>query len=341
MWAMTTTALLKVKGYELRLILNREELAQRREKNECVISFRLNKPIQHEGKNCEHVVFPIQITPELELKQTGEGILCVSEDRANQVRNRIALNHQNKNTPPVVLLSWQGGFTLGTVTDIQEFRECFELFCFHTRKVVEGRDCGFALRLYHDYLCKPRVLIWEKLLPVTDKHEAQKLFHQKADELHAQQAQKVKAQNLQQVEPSLIQSQLKVLSKSYPETVGFFTKHEQTTVDAMFKAYQRETLALFGTLVGTLDNTEFKKAAKGLLNASRRKNPARDAVGFELVVGWRLRGYDRMTPLERFNALKQLGLGVSTPEAMRKICERLKLPSVRKRGAPRKIYSDK
>jgi hypothetical protein len=94
-------------------------------------------------------------------------------------------------------------------------------------------------------------------------------------------------------------------------------------------------------MVGTLDKVEFKNAARALLNASRRKNPARDAVGFELVVGWRLRGYDRMTPRERFEALRQLGLEVSSPEAVRKICERLKLPTVRKRGAPRKFAARK
>src|ERR1022692_2688098 len=204
MGVMTTTTRLKINGQVLTLVLNREELAQRREKNECVISFRLNEPIQHEGENCLFVVFPIRITPELNLEQTGEGILCVDEDRANEVRNGIAL--KNQNIPPVVLASWSGGFTLGTMSNIQKFRRCLELFQFHVPKVVKGRDCGFALRLYDDYETKPRVVIWEELLPVTDKQKAEKLLRQKEAALRAEQVEKDKLQITQQVEPSLIQS---------------------------------------------------------------------------------------------------------------------------------------
>lgn len=336
---MTSTAKLKIKEQTLTLVFNREELAQRRKKNECVISFRLNEPIQHEGKNCPFVVFPIQITSELNLEQTGEGILCADEAEANRIRNSIALYRQE--TPHIVLASWQGGFALGALSDVQHFKRCLELFQFHVPKFFEGQSCGFAIRLYDVYTNKTRVLIWEKLLPVTDKDEAEKLLREKESELRIKQIEKDKIQVTQQIEPSLIQSQIKVLSKSYPETIAFFTKPETATIEAIFKAYQCETLALYGTLIGTLGKTEFQKAAKGLLNASRRKNPARDAVSFELVVGWRLRGYDRMTPKTRFEALKQLGFEVSTSEAIRKICERLKLPVVRKRGAPRKLNSRK
>ena len=331
---MTITAVFKIKKQTLTLTLNREELTQRLDKRECVVSFGLSKPIQHNGKSYPFVVFPIRITPELDLKQTGEGILCADEAQANRTRNNIA--SKNQDVPHVVLASWQGGFALATVSNIQKFRRHLELFRFHVPKVVEGSRCRFALRLYDDYIDKPPTLVWEKLLQVTNRRAAEKLFRQKDAELRAQQAEKNKLQNAPQAEPSLTQSQLKVLSKSYPETIAFFTKSRTATVDAIFKAYQRETLALFGTTVGTLDKAEFKKTAQVLLNASRRKNPARDAVGFELVVGWRLRNYDRMTPQERFDALKQRGFEVSTPEAVRKICERLKLPSVRKRGAPRK-----
>jgi hypothetical protein len=302
------------------------------------MSLRLNRPILHEGKSCPYAVFPIRVTPELILEQTGEGILCFSEEDANQIRNRIASSPQE--VPPVVLISWQGGFCLGTLSDVQKSKRCLVLFQLHVPKVVEGLDCGFALRLYDDYACKPRVLIWEKYLPVTDKEEAEKLLRKKEAELRAQQVEKDKLQIRRQIEQSLTKSQLRVLSKSYPETVALFTNPEKTMGDAVFKAYQRESLALFGTVVGTLDKVEFKNAAKALINASRRKNPVRDAVGFELVVGWRLRGYDRMMPKERFDALKQIGLEVSTPEAVRKICERLKLPPVRKRGAPRKSAAE-
>src|ERR1039457_4499046 len=98
------------------------------------------------------------------------------------------------------------------------------------------------------YETKPRVVIWEELLPVTDKQKAEKLLRQKEAALRAEQVEKDKLQITQQVEPSLIQSQLKVLSKGYPETIAFFTRPETVTPEAVFKAYQRETLALFGTV---------------------------------------------------------------------------------------------
>jgi hypothetical protein len=125
-------------------------------------------------------------------------------------------------------------------------------------------------------------------------------------------------------------NRLQCLSKAYPETVALLSKPNAATAHAAFKAYQRETLALTGNLIGTLERSAFMDAARALTAADRRKNSAFD-VAFELMAGWHVRGYRLMTPEDRADALKTLGLNY-TPEAIRKKCSRLKLPAARKHG---------
>jgi hypothetical protein len=132
--------------------------------------------------------------------------------------------------------------------------------------------------------------------------------------------------------PDFKESQLRCLSKAYPDTVALLSKPGAAKTHAAFKAYQRETLKLTGELIGTQAKSAFEEAAKALTTADRRKSSAFD-VAFELVAGWHLRGYRLMTPEDRADALKTLGL-IYTPEAIRKKCARLKLSSARKRGRP-------
>ena len=319
----------------------REELAKYRDLNACVLSFSLIVPIRHEGRICPFVVFPVEITPELELKQTGEGILCDDEAEATEIRNEIQKNKMVAKTPPVVLASWNGGFTIATVTKERKWRRKFQFVTFKTAKLVSEKLCGFSLRIYEGYLDEPLKLVSEDFLPTIDKQTAEELARLKTAKVRQEAEDQIKIQNAPQVEQTLIQSQLKVLAKSYPETVAFFTNPKHGNAQEAYAAYQRETFALTGQLEGTLNKTEFVKTAKALKNAARRKNPALDAVEFQLVSGWRLRGYDRMTPQQRYDNLKSLGLAPASPEAVRKICERLKLPAVRKPGAPKKSPSDK
>jgi hypothetical protein len=145
-------------------------------------------------------------------------------------------------------------------------------------------------------------------------------------------------------ELDLKEMQLKVLSKIYPETIAFLQGPNPANPGEVFTAYQRETLAHTGHLVGTLDvanKSELSKTAKAIKKASRRQYTALNAADYELVAGWRVRGYDKMTPQQRFEKLKGLNLAPASVEAIRKTCERLKLPSLRKPGAPRKNTSDK
>jgi hypothetical protein len=109
-------AVFKTKGQILTVVFPREELAKRLDLQECVLSFGLVVPIQHEGRICRFVVFPVIITPELELKQVGEGILCADEAEATETRNEIQELKKQK-TPAVVLASWDGGFALSTISD--------------------------------------------------------------------------------------------------------------------------------------------------------------------------------------------------------------------------------
>jgi hypothetical protein len=338
----TTTAEFKMHELIVRVQFDRQQLAQLRSRSMCAVSVKPENPIVNQGKSYPYIVFPARITPNLELEQTGDGFPCCNESQANEVIKVI--EGKNQQVPHVGLVSAPGFFAIGTLTNIDLYQERLVLFKFHVAKTINGQRCGFALRLYKYFTDKPRELVLEEMLPTSNSRVAEKIMRQKDAELKAKVAiEKQKflvAEAKTKSELNLIPSQLKVLSKAYPDTVVFLTNPKVANAEAAFAAYQRETLALTGHLVGALSKTEFKKAARVLRNASRRKNLALNAVEFELVAGWRLRGYDRMTPKGRFDALKQLGLEVSTPEAVRKICERLKLPSVRKRGAPRKSASE-
>ena len=83
---------------------------------------------------------------------------------------------------------------------------------------------------------------------------------------------------------------------------------------------------------GTLPASEAFETAKAMINAVRRKNPAINVVAYLLVAGWYLRRYDHMTPKQRYDDLKSLGFLPQSPDAVRKLCEKLKLPSQRKPG---------
>jgi hypothetical protein len=123
--------------------------------------------------------------------------------------------------------------------------------------------------------------------------------------------------------------------------VAYVSKPDPKNAEATFAAYKQETLAATGHLVDKLTRQEFKEVAKLLEKASRRKNPSLNEIEFQLVAGWRLHGYDKMTPEQRFHKLKELGFKPASPDAVRKMCERLKIPSMRRPGAPRKRVSTK
>jgi hypothetical protein len=331
---MSTITKLSIGKWGIELRGDREKLSQLKVGSLCGVTVKPDQPLLIEDRNYPFVVFPTRVTPTFDLEQTGEGIPCANEKMANDIAQVIQA--KNQTVPHVGLMSVPGFFSIATISNVDVTRENFVLFKFHVSKMHNGQRCGFALRLYKTFLDKPRELLWEIMLPTTNARTAQKLFRQKneemkVEEIAARQAFAV-ADAKTKSEPNLSAIQLKVLSKAYPETVAFLAKPDAGNAAAAFAAYQRETLALTGHLTGSLDKVEFAKAAKVLINASRRKNPALNDVEFQLVAGWRLRGYDRMTPQQRFDDLKNIGLQPSSPDAVRKICERLELPSQRKPG---------
>jgi hypothetical protein len=339
----TTTAEFRINPLVVRIAFSRQKLSELKSKILCAITVKPDNPLLLCGKSYSFIVFAARITPTLDLEQVGDGFPCVDESRAKNVAEVIEA--KNQKVPHLVLMSTPGFFHIGTVTNVNMCQERLVLFKFHVPKTINSRRCGFALRLYKCFVDKPRELIWEEMLPTINSKVAEKMLRQKSSEMDIKEATDKQnfaaAEAKTKVEPNLTQSQLKVLSKAYPETVAFLANPNMANTEAAYAAYQRETFALTGQLVGTLNKTEFEKTAKALKNASRRKNEALNSVEFQLVAGWRLRGYDRMTPKQRFDDLKSLELEPASPEAVRKICERLKLPSVCKRGAPRKSGSEK
>jgi hypothetical protein len=171
---------------------------------------------------------------------------------------------------------------------------------------------------------------------VKSKAEAQKVFQAEDARIRAEShAKDLAAQKrIAQSEASLKKSQLQCLSKAYPETVALLSKPDGATSQAVFEAYQREVIELTGEPIQQVEVSAFQAAVKAWQNFKRRKNSAFDAVSFELVAGWHLRGYSRMTPEDRAEAVKKLGLGSLTGEAIRKKCQRLRLPATRKAGRP-------
>jgi hypothetical protein len=202
--------------------------------------------------------------------------------------------------------------------------------------MVNGRHFGFALRYWETYPNKPAVLVWEELLPTTNMRKAQNAFRRKDEELRALDATTWKriedADQRRKAEPSLVENQLLCLSRPYPRTVELL--RQGGSAEETFQCYQIETLALAAAAMG-LSKSAFQQARKALLDAARRQYSRFDEIGFELVAGWKLR-YQAMTPADRAAALKSLGFGSHSPEAIRKKCERLRLPPARRRGAPKK-----
>ena len=331
---MITVSKLSIGTWGVEISWDREKLAQLKVGSLCGVTVTPDQPILIGEQKYPLVVFPTRVTPTFDLEQTGDGIPCANETMANEIVQVIQA--KNQTVPHVGLMSVPGFFSIATISNVDVCRDNLVLFKFHVPRIINGERCGFSLRIYKTSLDKPRELSWEKMLPTTNSRTAQKLFRQKNEEMKVEEMASKRACALADAktksEPNLSAIQLKVLSKAYPETVAFLAKPDAGNAAAAFAAYQRETLALTGHLTGSLDKDEFAKAAKVLINASRRKNPALNDVEFQLVAGWRLRGYDRMTPQQRFDDLKNIGLQPASPDAVRKICERLELPSQRKPG---------
>jgi hypothetical protein len=311
--------------WQIVVFFSREKTKDLRLRSMCAVNVKPDNRINIFGKFYSHIVFPARVTDDFKIEQTASGFPCVNEGQANQI---VRVIEERNHAPQVVLVSAHGFFTLATFrTEIS--CERLNLFQFPVPVTKYGITYGFALRLWKYSIDSPRELISEDLLPTTDYKTAEKIMRDKDMESALTKSLDAKSSSIAApaVEPALIQSQLLFLSKSYPETVGFLKNPKAGNADAAYAAYQRETLVVTGQLDGTLDKDQYKQTARQLENASRRKLPEQNPVEYELIANWKLRGYDAMTPDERFNNLKRLGFEPVSPEAIRKTCERLKLPT--------------
>jgi hypothetical protein len=285
----------------------------------------------------EFVVFQARVTPTFEVEQVGSGFPCKDEAKAKEIYQVIVA--KNSAVPHVVMFNWDGGFWIATITNTEAWYDELVLFPYHKPKKFGKQLSLFSLRHFKHSLGKPAEMIKEEMLPTTDSAVAEKLFQQRNAELKAEEAAKNKAPTPQpstivSMSAALKESQLLVLAKAFPETVKFLQATTSAKPDEVYAAYQRDIFKTTGKMDEplTFNADQFDETVKALTNSHRRKKMGIDPIEYELVVGWILRGYGKMTPLKRAAALKIRGLYPPSSEAIRKICKRLKLPTIRKPG---------
>ncbi len=318
---------------------SREDLLKLHNSKTCFTAIKFKKPIQHGGISYPWGVVRMHVTPTFEVQQAGEGFPCQNATEANALVTELILKYQN--VPLVGLLAGPGHFDIGTFA-FETSKRRLSLDKIDPPKEINGQQCGFSVQLFRDFLDKPSEVIWADFLPTTDPKVALKLFRKREAGIHAlDKADTLKSKNCGETtkaKPDLTAVQLKVLSKAFPETVKFFTNPDPAKVEHVFVTYRRELFALTGELIGTqnltLDKSEFEKIASACANIKRRKNSGLNDVEVQLVAGWYLVGYDRMTPKQRHDHLQSIGLHPHSPEAVRKMCDRLQLPSARRPGRP-------
>jgi len=285
------------------------------------------------------VAFQMRITSDFEIKQMGDGFPCKDEDRAKELMKVI--EEKNVNVPRVVLANWAGHFGLVTMANFEVWYEGVELFVYHHPKEINGQLSKYSVRKFKTYFGKSAEITNEEMLTTTDPKIAEQLFREKGDELQKNAAQPPKTnQSKDQIglidgsAASLMGSQLLVLSRAFPETVRFMEKLEKTQAQEVYDAFKRDVFALTGKMDESLllDQQQFDELSKRLRKNRRNKQKGIDPIEYELVGGWFFKGYANMTPEQRRDALQKMNLSPPSAEAIRKICERLKLPPIRKPG---------
>lgn len=140
----TKTSEFKIDKLVVKLTFNRAKLSELRAQSMCAVTVKPENPIVLYGKSYPFIVFPARITPTLDLEQTGEGFPCANESQANNISK--AIQGKNQTVPHVGMFSVPGYFGIGTIKD-DFYQERIVVFKFHVPKIINGRRCGFALRL--------------------------------------------------------------------------------------------------------------------------------------------------------------------------------------------------
>lgn len=304
------------------------------------VTIRFSAEHQQKWKAPEFLVFQVRITEMFEVEQVGSGFPCVNEDKAKEIAQLIEA--KNVRTPMVMLMSWRGGFAVATMTNQEAWYDELVLFNYNQPKNIDGQLSKFSLRHFKRCLGKPVEMVKEEMLPTTDPEIAQKLFLQKSEQLKSEDAAKQKMPPPDAMESAaetaaLKESQFIVLSKAFPETIQMLRSGKISNPADVYAAYQRDFFVLTGKMFEPLkfNQEQFWKAATAIRNRrhNRKKKKGIDPLEYELVAGWFFHGYGKMTPQDRIAALKLRGFRIlPSSEAIRKLCKKLKLPSMRKPG---------
>jgi hypothetical protein len=286
----------------------------------------------------EFIVFQARVTPVFEVEQVGSGFPCKDEAKAKEIYQLVVA--KNLNVPIVVLVSWDGGFAIATASIPEAWYDELVLFHYHNPQKCGNKLSLFSLRYFKHCLGKPPEMIKEEMLPTMDSAVAEALLQQRNAELKAEEEAKRKKSGPQlstiiSSSATLKESQLLVLAKAFPETVKFLQTPSGANAKDVYAAYQRDIFRTTGKMDEplTFNQEQFYRTIKTLNNRRRRTKMGIDPIEYELVVGWFFRGYGNMPPQARTDALKQHGLHPPTADAIRQMCKRLKLPSLRKPGS--------
>ena len=187
----------------------------------------------------------------------------------------------------------------------------------------------FSLRVCRRRLGKPTEILSEEPILATDLNQAKLIFRERSQGFSNKQTVHSEQNVVKHWQAStlLSKSQLLVLKRAFPQTVRALTATKKASRKEVHECFLRDAFAITGVMSRdlTLSTAQFFELVKQHRN-KRNKPSLINQVEYELVAGWFFRGYCTMTPEQRLTALKGKNLFVSTPEAIRKICKRLKLP---------------
>ena len=303
------------------------------------VAVKIDAKEQQALKSPEFIIFQLRVTEKFQLEQCGSGFPCKDEAKATEISEIILA--KNRRVPIVVLASGANGFWLGTANNPDASYDKLVLFCFHKPQKHDGQLSSYSLRHFKCRLGKPDEMIKEEMLLTTDPEVAQKLLEAREAELKREEVKKkegdpsaVIAKQVGLESAMLKESQLLVLAKGFPETVKFFQSQDKPTPEEVYAAYQRDIFKATGEMQKPLvfNQEQFEKTARAFNNSRRREKMGINPLEYALVAGWFFHGYGMMKPDMRAAELKKRGLEKISPEAMRKLCKRLKLPSLRKAG---------
>jgi hypothetical protein len=323
-------------GFSANLLVSREIVFKGQPNHMIGVAIGFDEEFQKRMEFPPYMVFQLRVTDHGGLEQVGEGFPCQNTVYADHLLEII--KSKNLKVPVVMLICWPGNFALVTMECLNAKHEQLVLFNYKEVQTQGNISSKFSIQHYLLSLGKPREMIREEFLPTIDPEIAQKLFREKSDELKQialkEQSKPVKSPIPEHEIKQLNESQLIVLARAFPQTVKIFQEKSTSDAEIIYAAFKRDLSAITGKIDGTvtLNQQQFDDLRNRLTNKKKNKKKIIDPVEYELVGGWFFKRYAYMTPEQRKTELDKLGLEAPTPNGIRKICKKLKLPSVRKPG---------